>query len=441
MIEQIKNSAYKLLRRSERYAKTDMVYVARSGFWLTSARIVTTASSFLIAIAFANLLPMEVYGNYKYILSIIGLLAASTLSGIDSAIITSVAKKMDGTIVPAFQTKLRWSFGGMLIGICVAAYYLWHGNQTLGFGCLIGAMALPPFESMVLYASILQGKRQFKRLHQITTISRICTAVTIISAVYFSRNIIVVLFAYQLQALVVRWYFWQKTKKAADLTGPVDPNAITYGKKYSLLKIITGGIENLFGIAIFQLLGSQALATYTFALAPIEHIRSVVKIADQIILPKISQTSWVVPHRFFLIKKILPFIFSLIAISMVYIALAPFLFNFIFPQYHDAILISQISALTLIPSGIALIGNSILRAKQKIRSSYSLAFLQAITMLGIVLPGLYFFGMLGLVWGMVIAKSIQAMILMIMVSRPSLYINNEISLDLQNDTSIEASKD
>ena len=69
MINFIKEKIYKLLRKSEKWTHTDMIYLAKGGFWLTLGQIISSVSSFALAVAFANFLPKEVYGNYKYIIS------------------------------------------------------------------------------------------------------------------------------------------------------------------------------------------------------------------------------------------------------------------------------------------------------------------------------------------------------------------------------------
>ncbi len=56
------------LRWSEKYIKTDMIYLVKGGFWLTLGQIISSVSSLLLVIAFANLLPKETYGIYKYFL-------------------------------------------------------------------------------------------------------------------------------------------------------------------------------------------------------------------------------------------------------------------------------------------------------------------------------------------------------------------------------------
>src|SRR5689334_12787395 len=73
--------AERLLRWSERYMKTDMVYLAKGSFWLTLGQVAASASGLLLVIGFANLLPKEVYGTYKLILSLAGIIASFSLTG------------------------------------------------------------------------------------------------------------------------------------------------------------------------------------------------------------------------------------------------------------------------------------------------------------------------------------------------------------------------
>ena len=57
MIQKIRNKAYNVLRWSEKYTKTDMLYLAKGGSWFTVGQVVSSSSVLLLAIAFANLLP------------------------------------------------------------------------------------------------------------------------------------------------------------------------------------------------------------------------------------------------------------------------------------------------------------------------------------------------------------------------------------------------
>ena len=107
-MNQMKNWFYRFLKRTQKYTGTDNVYLAKGGFWLTLGQVVSMASAFLLAIAFANLLDPVTYGNYKYILSLLGLLGIFTLDGMRTAINQAVARDLEGSFYTGFKTKLKW---------------------------------------------------------------------------------------------------------------------------------------------------------------------------------------------------------------------------------------------------------------------------------------------------------------------------------------------
>src|SRR3989344_4033868 len=83
---QWRSATYTLLRSSEKYFKTDMVYLAKGGFWLVVGQLIVSGVSFGLSVAFANLLEPDVYGTYRYILTIFNFLAIPTLTGINVAL-------------------------------------------------------------------------------------------------------------------------------------------------------------------------------------------------------------------------------------------------------------------------------------------------------------------------------------------------------------------
>ena len=84
-----------------------MVYLFKNGSWLAKEQIISSICSFLLAIAFANLLPKETCSSYGYILSIAGLLAIPTLSGINTATTQAVARKYEESFIKELKTKIR----------------------------------------------------------------------------------------------------------------------------------------------------------------------------------------------------------------------------------------------------------------------------------------------------------------------------------------------
>ena len=78
MIPKIKNKTKKFLLWSQKYTRLDMVYIASSGFWTTASFGINTLLSVGLTFVFANFIPKETYGLYKYIMSLSGALAFLT---------------------------------------------------------------------------------------------------------------------------------------------------------------------------------------------------------------------------------------------------------------------------------------------------------------------------------------------------------------------------
>src|SRR3989344_3136851 len=142
-MQNLRQKAHSMLRGSEGFFKTDMVYLAEGGSWLSLGQIVSSISSFLLIIAFANLVPKETYGTYKYVLSIVGILLIPSLPGISTAVSMAATRGLDGTLALALTTKVRWGFISSLASLLLAGYYFVSGNTSLMISFLIASIFLP----------------------------------------------------------------------------------------------------------------------------------------------------------------------------------------------------------------------------------------------------------------------------------------------------------
>ena len=109
MIQIFKQKVYGLLKKTEKYTQTDNIYLAKNGFWLVLAKLIVTLSSFLTAVAFANLLTPELYGNYKYIITLVGFLSIFTLKGLHTALSQAVTRGLEGGLHSLFKTKIKFA--------------------------------------------------------------------------------------------------------------------------------------------------------------------------------------------------------------------------------------------------------------------------------------------------------------------------------------------
>jgi O-antigen/teichoic acid export membrane protein len=364
---QMKSKIYRILRRLEKYTKTDMVYLAKGGFWLTLGQGISSVSAFLLAIAFANLLPKETYGTYKYVLSIFGLLAIPTLSGMGVAITRAVAQGKDGSFLPALRLKIRWGLLGALASLGLAGYYFVQNNTELTFVFLITAIFVPFMDSFALYGTIFQGKKKFDISSRYGIWIKITASLSIFATLYFTRNLLAILFAYFASYTFLRLIVLKLSLKFVE-NKKEDPGAISYGKHLSLMGIIGMVAAQIDKILLFHFLGAGNLAIYLFALAPLDILKGPLGNITKLILPKFaerksSEIKNNIKNKF----KIL-FIVNL-GIMISYILIIPFLFKMFFPQYMGSVFFSQIFAVSLLASSLNPAG-VFLQAKKKIKEQY-----------------------------------------------------------------------
>ena len=392
-----KQKIYNLLRKSQKYTKTDMVYLAKGGFWLTLGQTVSTIASFLSAIAFANLLPREVYGQYKYILSVASILAIPTLSGMNTAITQAVARGYEGSFIPALKTRIKWGLLGGLASLGLAGYYFFNGNITLTISFLVAAIFLPFMDSFNVYGALLIGKKRFDLSTKISVPIRIISIAVMIVVLFLTNNLFLILITYFISNTLLRFIALMLTLKKFKLNKKEDPETLSYGKHLSLIGIIGTIATNIDKILLWHFLGAIPLAIYSFAITPIQHIQKALKISETLAFPKFADQKKETLKKN-LLPKIFKFSIVLIVPMVIYIILAPLIYKLVFPQYLESIKYTQYYALVLLLFPKRLLGQ-VLIAHAKTKSIYIL------TTTNIILKILLLFTLLPLygIWGAIVA--------------------------------------
>ncbi len=403
-MEKIRQKGYTVLRKSEQFFKTDMIYLAKGGVWLTIAQGVSSLSAFFLSIAFANFLPPDIFGMYKYILSIVSILTVLTLTGINTSVFQSVAKGYEGDLLPGLKARIKWGLLGSLAGLGMALYYYLNGNHTLTFAFLIVSVFLPLTEPLGIYDSLLQGKRLFKKSTQFFSISQITITLVTVITLFLTHNLFLILLAYFLSRIIIRLFFLLLSIKKFITNKNIDPHTNTFGKHLSFMKGIGTVSGNLNSIALFHFLGGQAVSVFSIALAPVEQIRAIMKSGENLLIPKAVLLDWSVFNLRVFLKKIIPFIVILSAGILLYIVLAPTLYKILFPAYSESVIYTQIFSVSLIFSAINILLLGILRAKRSTKALHVITIVDTMLSLGLVIPMIYYFGILGLVISLIAIK-------------------------------------
>jgi O-antigen/teichoic acid export membrane protein len=384
-----------LLRWSERYTKTDMVYLMNGGFWLSLGSAVGVISTFVLSLAYANLLPKEVYGEYKYVLAIVGILSAFTLTELGTAVTQAVARGYEGIFKRSFWINLRWSAFMITGALSLAGYYVLLHNYTLAISFFIVAIFNPILTSGNLYSQFLYGKKDFKRSTLYYAICAFVPASVLIGTMFFYPTAMAIIAVYFIANTLCTLWCYRQTLTTYVPNDLHDEHAITYSKHLSLMDVLLTISDNIDNVIAFHFFGAAELAVYSFATALPEQTKRITKSLYSLMLPKFSERSEE-DLRATMAQKMFRFLIMGLTFTILYFLAAPVVFKIFYPQYTDAIFLSQIYGLSLIGTTFAPV-NIFLIAKRKIKEQYVLSITSALFQLFSLALFAYFWGLLGLI--------------------------------------------
>ena len=410
--EQIKNQ----LKKASEYFKTDVIYTLKGGSFLSLGNFFGIVANFALAFFFARFLPKEIYGTYSYVLAWISFLGVFALTGMDTAVIQSVSRGFESSLIVGLKKKIKYGFLGTLVALLIGAYYFYNGNQILAFSFFIAAVFIPFLNGFQIYNAYLIGKKEFRTSAYYAIASQIFIALVLIATIFLTKNIIYIVGAYVLANLLPNLFFFFKTKiKAETSRGNEDKEISSYGKHLSLINVFSTVASYIDQFLAFHFLGPANLATYAFATAPPEQVKGFFKGLTDLILPKFSQRSEEELKKTMMRKIIILTIFTALVVG-IYILLAPLFYKIFFPRYLESVFLSQIFALSMLNTPSALIVGA-LTAHKKIKKLYWFNIaspLFQILILTVITP---LYGLIGLILARVIARTFTSAVSLIIYYR------------------------
>jgi len=406
----VRQKVYKILRWSEQYAKTDMVYLTKGGGWLTLGQIASAILSLASALIFANFISKEIYGNYKYIISITSILGALALTGMGPVVVQAVAQGKEGVFMDAIKTSLRWGWIMVIGALSMSVYYFLNDNITLSVSMFVGGSSMLVVSAYSLYGSYLSGKKNFKDLTIYNVLSQVIIFITTITTVIITKNVLYMVIAYFITNVIVTLFFYKRVVDESHINETKDSSLITYSKHLSIMGFFGAVTSQLDKVLIFHYLGATNLAVLSFSMAIPEQLRGVYKNLFGIVAPKYAELS--MPElRHSINKKFFQLTGITIIFAALYIVAAPYIFALLFPKYLEAVFYSQIYILGLISiPGISLFANYF-HLKKAIRTIYKTTIINNISIFIVTFMLIYKYGLLGAVVANGLSWLIMALVL------------------------------
>jgi O-antigen/teichoic acid export membrane protein len=408
MIKMAKNKAYKLIKQSERWTKTDMLYLVTGGTWLTLGKVVGALSGFFLALVYANFLPKEEYATYKYLLSILSILSIISLPGLDTALIRAIARGKEASLWPAIDEKLKWSLLASLLALIGSGYYFFQANHTLAVGLLIISISLP-LSARYNVNPILQGKKLWKMSASLNSLKSVLVAGAIIITTWFFPKGLALLFASLFATAGIQYFYFKSLEKKIDKDSPTDESCLSLGRHLSAMSALGTIAEHLDKLLIWKFLGASEMAIYSFATVPINQFRDFLRSGAILAFPKIVQQD-----NDILKKTLLPKLFRLglllIIPTTIFILLAPFLFNLFFPQYIESAKYSQLLALSWLLFPQRILSHTLIN-EQKKKYLYFIQLFEPSLKIILYLTLIPLFSINGAIYSILVSSTISSLIM------------------------------
>ncbi|MDO8676857.1 MAG: oligosaccharide flippase family protein [Candidatus Azambacteria bacterium] len=343
----IKRNYYGLLQYGTEFLGLDLKYFASGGFWTTLGQGINTVLSLILLIAFANLLPKETYGFYRYILSLAGIFNIFTLMGMNTAVGQAVAAGNEGALKTSVKYQLKWNLIMAVAFWTLGGYYFINDNKILAISFLIFGIFIPLTSAFNTYGAYLEGKKKFKINNLFGIFSTALYVTGMILIMFLSKEVLPLIIAYSLTAFAATAFFYFKTIQLFNPPETPSRETIEYGKKMSYLRFISPIVAQIDKIVLTNYWGVEQLAVYALASAIPEKIGPYIKDMIGLGMPKLAQKT-VKDINIVFWKRIFQTLGLGIVLSLGYILLSPIVFKYLLPQYLDSIFYSQILAITFV---------------------------------------------------------------------------------------------
>lgn len=399
----IKEKISALLRWSEQYTKTDMRYASKGLFWILLGKAGVFLMSLATMTAFAHWLSKETYGTYQFIISLLGITGIFALSGMSTALIGSIAKKKEGTLLAAVKEKIRWGSLGSLGLLLVASWYFFHHNFILAGGFVIAAIFLPFRETFAITPVFWNGRKRFDLEAFYKVLSAFLAICIIIPVIYFTNNVLWILFTTLCSYVLFDGLFLLKAIKEAK-NNDVDKDAIAFGKTLTVMDAMVRIAGNIDKIILWKFLGPVQVAVYSFAQFPMKALGGVLPI-QSLALPKLGEKN-IKDIKQGLLRKFRYLFFLSVPLTISIILVAPFVYEAFFPQYEESVIYFQALTLILIFMPFDLLGAALisdLRKKELFTVRVGTSVLRIILFFALT-P---FFGIWGIIGALLFAEMIR----------------------------------
>lgn len=370
--------------------------------------LVSVVASFVMMLAFANLLDQQTLGIYQYIIATASIIGAFSFTGMGIAIIRAVSKQSYSFLLIARRYLWYGSIIPVTIGAVVAGYYAYKTNYELALGILFSVICIVIIQVLMRYNSLYVAIEQFKASNYLLKAHALAPVIFVLPALFFMQHagLLAVLYfggslvAVFFSALLLKMPQQEKALISKQASQSIDDAAkkinsfyVRFATHQSVIKFLYTIAIHLDKILIFQMLGAQETAMYFIAVSIPDRLRSLIKQFEPYLFSKVAKHSAHASATNMRVK-ITSMLVLVLPFFILYISLVPLFFNLFLPNYTNVIHLAMLYGITLFAS-VMIIPESILRAHSGNRIFYNLSTQFIVIKTILLFTGIYFLGLLG----------------------------------------------
>ena len=330
----------------------DSHYYAKNGAFVVVGHAVTIVRGFVTGYIVARFFDQEVYGQYQFMLSVLGTFSVFALSGMSHSVTRAWARddafSLWGVIKPQLSVSLIVS-----VALLASIPFLGRFGREEFTSMFVAAALLFPLAptAMVRYGGYTVGKSRFDLALEVTTVSSVLMILITGLIIAFNQSALLMLIAAMAVTPLVQFAYSRGIKPPEAAGKPDNTKGIVrYAWQLTFATLPSDLVWYLDKLLISYFFGLNQLALFSVALLIPEQAKVFAKQFFPITFAKQAANSDSKARRAHLVKIIVIGTVIFAVGIAAYVAVCPWIMPFLFPGYdpYQLTLLSGIAALTLV---------------------------------------------------------------------------------------------
>ena len=353
-------------------SRLDLMRVATDSMYLGAATGVSGAAALMVSLIFTRLSTPEMYGQYRYIFSILGVIALFSLPGMNVAIARSSARGFDGTLWEGTKARLRFALLGSAVLVAIAGLLAYQGRPVLARAALVGAVLFPLLWPLDSYLFYFNGKRQFRRFATFTAVLALAPLLVLLVTVLVTDHVEYVILTNLLTVAGLNVMLMLHTLRGVGYNQPVDVEGLRYGWRVSGVNVIGTVHAHLANLVVGTFLGFTDLALFTVGTICAEMFKKAMDVLNLQMFPRLAAADKRDARVSLRRSLLIGFPVMLLTGMIVFVSL-PVLVPLVFTaQYRESILYARVLIAGVILSFPGNQFNTYLASRGQARAQYRL---------------------------------------------------------------------